>query len=173
MAMSANEPLKRPITAAYLAGGAAILALDVGLKQLALHKLAPGVPYEVTGFLNFTLVFNKGAAFGLFSDAGAQANAIFIVAAIIILAVLSRIFWTLRPGYHQLSVAIALIAAGACGNLLDRFLYGQVIDFIDFHFAGWHFYTFNLADASISAGAIIFVADLLGLRVFFRNSANR
>ena len=76
------------------------------------------------------------------------------------------IVWQLRahPGQKLFSFALASILGGAIGNVIDRMVYGYVVDFLDFHAAGWHFPAFNVADAGISLGAVLLIVDEL-LRV--------
>jgi signal peptidase II len=69
----------------------------------------------------------------------------------------------LKAGDWVLAAALTLILGGAIGNLIDRLAHGYVIDFIDFHFGGWHFWTFNVADSAITIGAIALIADAFGL----------
>jgi signal peptidase II len=76
------------------------------------------------------------------------------------------IVWMLKshPGQKLFSFALACILGGAVGNVIDRTLHGYVVDFLDFHYAGWHFPAFNIADAGISIGAVCLILDEL-LRV--------
>ncbi|MEY3372293.1 MAG: hypothetical protein RLZZ537_761, partial [Pseudomonadota bacterium] len=71
------------------------------------------------------------------------------------------ILWMLKrhPGQRLFCWALALILGGALGNLIDRVAYGHVIDFLDFHLAGWHWPAFNVADSAITVGALLFVLD--------------
>ena len=71
------------------------------------------------------------------------------------------ITWQLRahPGQKLFCFALSSILGGAIGNVVDRVLYGYVVDFLDFHWAGWHFPAFNVADSAITAGAICMVLD--------------
>jgi signal peptidase II len=64
-----------------------------------------------------------------------------------------------HPGQRLFCWALALILGGALGNLIDRVAYGHVIDFLDFHLAGWHWPAFNVADSAITVGALLFVLD--------------
>lgn len=106
---------------------------------------------------------NAGAAFSFLANAGGWQRWFFtgvgIAAAIFII-------WMLKshPGQKLFSFALACILGGAIGNVIDRTLYGYVVDFLDFHYAGWHFPAFNIADSTISIGAVCLILDEL-LRV--------
>ena len=112
---------------------------------------------EITPFFNLRMVWNAGVSFGMFSaesDAGRYA---LIAFALIIVGFL--VFWLMRVNTRLLGWAIGLVIGGALGNVLDRFLYGAVADFFDFHVLGYHFYTFNVADTAISIGVILLIID--------------
>ncbi|MDH3389831.1 MAG: signal peptidase II [Gammaproteobacteria bacterium] len=109
--------------------------------------------------MNLVLVHNTGAAFGFLSSASGWQNGLFMFVAAgactFILWVLSR----LRRQEIVLAVALMLILGGALGNLVDRMLYGYVIDFIDVHYRNWHWPAFNVADSAISIGAVLLLLD--------------
>jgi signal peptidase II len=117
----------------------------------------------VTGFFNVVRVHNAGAAFSFLAGASGWQRWFFtglgLVAAVVIV-------WLLKshPGQKLFSFAIACILGGTLGNVIDRLLYGYVIDFLDFHWSGMHFPAFNLADSAITAGAACLILDEL-LRV--------
>ena len=110
---------------------------------------------EVLPVFNLTLVYNHGAAFSMLSDAGGWQRWLFtgfaLVASIIILGWLRRTSKQLRT----FCISLSLILGGALGNLYDRVMYGYVVDFLDFHWAGAHFPAFNIADSAIVLGAIL------------------
>jgi signal peptidase II len=113
----------------------------------------PGKRYFLTPFLNFSEVWNRGVSFGLFSaDTMYGVIGLLCLTGGILLFLLYKLFTTLDKieGF-----AFALIISGAIGNIYDRFFYGAVYDFIDFHWSGFHFWTFNIADAAISVGAVL------------------
>jgi len=141
---------------------AAVIVADQLTKWLILGYFANRAPHEeLTGFLNLVLVFNKGAAFSLFAQApGWQTPllAAFALGAALVVSVL-----LLRsPERRMLCAGLALILGGAVGNLVDRLRFGQVVDFLDFHAAGWHWPAFNVADSAITVGAALLILD--GLR---------
>ena len=114
----------------------------------------------ITSFFNLTLVYNKGAAFSfLASESGWQRylfTGLGIVAALVIVYMLKR-----HAGQRLFCWALALVLGGAIGNVIDRMLYGHVIDFLDFYWGGWHFPAFNVADSAICIGAGLFILDEL------------
>jgi signal peptidase II len=113
--------------------------------------------------LNLTLVHNTGAAFSLLRDAGGWQRIFFITLALIISAVLLNWLRRIPPGQRWLPVTLALILGGAAGNLWDRIFLGYVVDFLDVYVGQWHWPAFNLADSSISVGAVMLAIDALWL----------
>ena len=140
-----------------------ILIADQFTKILILGYYQLGDSTTVTGFFNIVRAHNSGAAFSFLRDASGWQRWLFtgigISAAIFIV-------WMLRahPGQKLFSFALACILGGAIGNVVDRLLYGYVVDFLQFHWAGWYFPAFNVADSAITAGAIGLILDEL-LRV--------
>ena len=117
----------------------------------------------VAGFFDLTLVFNKGAAFSFLSSASGWQRWFFtgigIAAALFIVFMLAR-----HASQKLFSAALALIAGGALGNVVDRLVHGHVVDFLLFHYRDWSFPAFNVADSAITVGAVLLVLDEL-LRV--------
>jgi signal peptidase II len=138
------------------------LVLDWGSKAWILAHIPPyGARAIIPGFFNLTLGYNPGAIFGTLGGASPLArNVIFTLAGI---AALGYFGWEfLKDGTGRLQrVALGLILGGAMGNGLDRLRHGSVVDFLDFVFWGWHYWTFNIADSCIVCGAI-----LLGIGLF-------
>lgn len=137
-----------------------IVLLDQITKVTITRLFSYGESLPVTSFFNLVLVHNKGAAFSfLASESGWQRyffTAIAVAAVIFILYLLKR-----HAGQRLFCWALALILGGAVGNLIDRVMYGYVIDFLDFHVSGWHWPAFNVADMAIVGGAGLFVLDEL------------
>lgn len=137
-----------------------IIILDQWTKFLVIQHLSLNDPYAVISFFNLTLAFNTGTAFSFLSSAPGWhvwlLVGLAIVVCLLILVWLSRI----PRQAHWLAVALALIFGGALGNLIDRFHYGYVIDFIDVHIKNWHYPTFNLADTAICIGVIMLIINL-------------
>ncbi|TAN55773.1 MAG: signal peptidase II [Betaproteobacteria bacterium] len=137
---------------------AAVVAADRVIKLIVLQAIAPGEVLAVTGFFNLVLVFNKGAAFSLLAAAPGWQTPLF--AAIAIAAAAFIAFLLVRhPGQRLFCAGLALILGGALGNLWDRLEWGQVVDFLDFHAAGWHWPAFNLADSAITVGAGLLILE--------------
>lgn len=114
----------------------------------------------IPGFFNITYVLNPGAAFGIFSNQDALMRKIFllvaaIVACIVILALLKK-----ELNYKLRSYAYVMVIAGALGNALDRFRFDSVIDFLDFYYGSFHWYTFNIADCFITVGVFLLIFDM-------------
>ncbi|MDZ7891495.1 MAG: signal peptidase II [Rhodoferax sp.] len=140
-----------------------LLLIDQFTKVLIVGNYRLGDSTFVTSFFNVVRVHNTGAAFSFLADAGGWQRWFFtgigFVAAVVII-------WMLRahPGQKLFSFAMACILGGAIGNVIDRLMYGYVVDFLDFHWSGMHFPAFNVADCAISVGAICLILDEL-LRV--------
>ena len=135
-----------------------VVLLDQLTKITMTRLLAYGQFDPVTSFFNLVMVYNKGAAFSFLSDQPGWQRYFFtgisVAASLFILWMLKR-----NPTQRLFCWALALILGGALGNLIDRVAYGHVIDFLDFHVAGWHWPAFNVADAAITLGAALFVLD--------------
>ena len=106
---------------------------------------------EITSFLNLVLVQNKGISFGLFS----RYEIGWLISILTIGIVVVLFIWMRKLERAILALPFSLIIGGAIGNLIDRLNYGFVVDFIDFHFFGWHWPAFNIADSAITVGVII------------------
>jgi signal peptidase II len=139
---------------------------DCTTKRLAEQHLMPEhVPHSVVGdVVRFTLAYNPDAAFSL--SLGAHSRVGFTLMALGVLAVLASIYRTTPVQDRVQATALALVAGGAIGNVMDRFrmpggTYRGVVDFIDIGFGGWRFYTFNLADVGVTCGAILLALLLL------------
>jgi signal peptidase II len=147
-------------TGFWLALAALIVAVDQLAKYAAVQGLAAGKAVEVTSFFNLVLVYNAGAAFSFLSDAAGWQRALFIAIALIASA---WIVYLLRkyPQQRLFALALALVLAGAVGNVIDRIRIGAVIDFLDFHALGYHWPAFNVADSAITCGAALLIWDAL------------
>jgi signal peptidase II len=151
--------MKLRLFAPILAGW---LALDVVTKQLALAVLQPpGVPHQVLGdVVRFTLSFNRGAALGM--SLGEWSRPAFTAISLAMLVVLWHLYRTTAPADRLRTVVLALITAGALGNLIDRLRWDRgVVDFIDIGIGRLRWWTFNVADAGITVGALA-LAVILG-----------
>lgn len=133
-----------------------VAALDVVTKALAARALVPQrVPHEVLGeCVRLTLVYNPGAAFGL--HLGPQSRWIFTALTLVALVILWRLYRATRRGDVPRVLALALVCAGALGNLIDRLRSDLgVVDFLDVGVNGTRWPTFNVADMAVSVGAIL------------------
>ncbi|ALG69426.2 signal peptidase II [Beggiatoa leptomitoformis] len=139
------------------------LVLDQLTKFWASQVLTYQEPYSIIPFLNFTLVHNTGAAFSFLAEAGGWQR--YFLTALAVIVSLIMVVWLSRLSANQkwLAATIALILGGALGNLIDRVLYGYVIDFIDIYYQAWHFPAFNIADSAITVGAVMLLIDALWL----------
>lgn len=147
-----------PRSARWFLLSAVVVILDYATKIAVLEAFTPGEGRALTPFFNLVLVFNKGAAFSFLATA--QGWQTFFFAAIAIVASIVISFLILKNENKLLFCAgLALILGGAIGNLYDRIAYGHVVDFLDFHAAGWHFPAFNVADSGITVGAGILIVE--------------
>jgi len=135
-----------------------IVVADRLTKYVVLDSFAPGESRAVAGFFNLVLVFNKGAAFSFLASAGGWQTLFFGVIAVVASLAVSFLIYK-NPGKNLFCCGLAFILGGALGNLYDRIVYGHVVDFLDFHVAGWHWPAFNIADAAITVGAGILIAE--------------
>jgi signal peptidase II len=117
----------------------------------------------ITGFFNLVRAHNPGAAFSFLAQADGWQRWLFTGLGI---GASALMVWMLRahPGQKLFGFAIACILGGAVGNVIDRLVHGYVVDFLDVHWAGWHFPAFNAADSAITLGAACLLLDEL-LRV--------
>ena len=114
----------------------------------------------IPGFFNLTHVRNTGGAFGIFG--GRRGGTVFFVG-VSILAVGTLLFLLRRAGEDEknLALSFSLVLAGAIGNLIDRLLYGEVIDFLEFYHSSFHWPAFNIADSAICIGIGLMAVELL------------
>jgi signal peptidase II len=106
-----------------------------------------------------TYVHNSGAAFSFLSDAGGWQRWFFIALSSVVSVLISIWLVRLPTGLRWQAAGLALVLGGAVGNLVDRVLYGYVIDFLDIYYRSWHWPAFNVADAAITIGAVILLVD--------------
>ncbi len=132
------------------------LALDALSKAVVLEHFTDGPPVALTTFLNISLTFNRGMSYGIFNRGQVPPWLWFAVAVALSLGLG---VWLWRSQGRLIPIALGLIVGGALGNAVDRLTYGAVVDFLDVHALGWHFWTFNIADAAISLGAVLLLSD--------------
>lgn len=135
-----------------------VIVLDQLSKLMVVASFAYGEGLIITSFFNLVHVLNHGAAFSFLAGAGGWQRWFFTILAVVISVWL---FVMIRR--HQAErlqpLAFALILGGAIGNVIDRVRIGAVIDYLDFHAAGWHFPAFNLADSAITLGVILMLVQ--------------
>lgn len=144
----------------WLAIAIAVVVFD----QWSKWAITRGIPYggsvEITSFFNLVLVHNKGAAFSFLSGASGWQREFFIAIAVI---AIGWVVYLIRrhPEQTLFCLALSLVLGGAVGNVIDRLWLGAVVDFLDFHAAGYHFPAFNVADSAITCGALLLIWDAL------------
>jgi signal peptidase II len=135
-----------------------LLGLDQLTKWMALEVLdLPSRPIAVTPFFNLVMVWNRGVSFGMLDTLGAVAP--WLLSGLAVAVVVALLLWLRRSEHAVMAIGLGLVIGGALGNVIDRLRYGAVVDFLDFHLAGWHWPAFNLADAGICVGAGLIVVD--------------
>lgn len=144
-----------------LLAGLLALLLDQAAKAWALGALWP--PYSegvtVLPVLNLRLGFNTGVTFGMFRDSAAEAVWVLVLLKLVIVGFLAHWLW--RTGLRAEALGLGLVIGGALGNILDRVRLGAVVDFIDAHYGGWHWPTFNMADVAIVGGVTLLFLSAL------------
>ena len=142
---------------------AVVLALDLWSKALALQYLSPIYPKKIIdGLFSLTLVMNSGVAFGVFSGIESSVKA-YILLSLSGVTVGLVIFYYFYEKSLQFTArfALALVVGGAFGNMIDRWRFHKVVDFLDFYWHGYHWPAFNVADCAISVGVTILLFDAL------------
>jgi signal peptidase II len=140
-----------------------VVVLDQASKLWAVRSLAGQLPMTIVeNFFHFTHHRNAGGVFGLFAGSTFMEKRIFFIAATV-LALALIVYYVREFGGESLPalVGLSLISGGAIGNLIDRVLYGEVIDFIDWHWYDHHWPTFNIADSGITVGTTLLLITLV------------
>ena len=144
----------------WLALAGVVAVLDQISKTWITQIFQLGDSRPITSFFNLVRAHNPGAAFSFLADAGGWQRWFFVA-----LGAAAAVFivWMLRahPTQRLFCFALSMILGGAVGNVVDRLLHGHVIDFIQVHYAGSYFPSFNLADSAITLGAIVLIIDEL------------
>lgn len=138
-----------------------VIALDQLTKILADNLLQYRLPLEIMPMFNLTLLYNEGAAFSFLANAGGWQRWFFLVLTSAVSIFLYA--WIRKLKTHQVLQysALALILGGAIGNLIDRAIYGHVIDFLDVYYQQHHWPAFNIADSAIFIGAVLLIIDTI------------
>ena len=152
----------RPFSALlpWLGIALAVILLDQISKTVVIGVFQLGDSRTITSFFNLVRVHNSGAAFSFLAGASGWQRWFFVGLGV---AAALFIVWMLRShsGQRLFSWALALILGGAVGNVVDRLLHGHVVDFVQLHYGGWYFPSFNIADGAITLGAILLIVDEL------------
>ena len=156
-----NVLLKRIPTLAFIVAGI-IMILDQWSKWwMVTDVMNPPYVLKITSFFNIVLAMNRGVSFSLF-QAGSPEGVWFLIGTTSLI-VLALLIWLFKTSDKFLHLALGLVMGGAIGNIIDRFNYGAVIDFLDFHWQGRHWPAFNVADTAITIGvALIFLHSFKG-----------
>ena len=134
---------------------AAIVALDQWSKWMikSSYDLYHSEPI-IQGFFHFTYVTNDGMAFGLSFPGGKQ---VLLFVTLALTGVIIWMLWKEKESHNLIRYGLSFILAGAIGNMIDRLLYGKVVDFLDIMIGDFHWYIFNVADSAVTAGMVLFI----------------
>ena len=136
------------------------IVLDQVAKLSVMQQIPYGHGVYVTPFFNLVHVYNTGAAFSFLADAEGWQRWLFSGLAVVISGVLAIAMAKAPAKCSLANLAYSLVFGGAIGNLIDRLVYGHVVDFLDFHWQDvYHFAAFNVADMAISCGAALIILD--------------
>lgn len=133
-------------------------------KYFIVKKLSIGESFNIFSFLDLYLILNTGIAFSFFDDGGVYGRWILVTLVLLVCVYLTYILFTEKLRKYE-SVALLMILSGGIGNLIDRTLSGHVIDFIHFYYLNYSFYIFNFADTFITIGVMIYILDLLMVKL--------
>ena len=156
--MNAGQNMRIGLGLALLVGG-----LDWASKWWIVEKIMqPPRIIPMTPFFNLVLGHNRGVSFGMFNSGDPMGR--WLLAGLAMCIVVALLVWLWRADKPWVAVALGLIIGGAVGNVYDRVTIGAVVDFLDFHVAGYHWPAFNVADMGITGGAVGLIWDSLFLR---------
>jgi signal peptidase II len=141
-------------TLILLSIGLIIFYIDCATKSLVMGMFenGDGAFYEVNSYLNFVLTYNYGISFGMMNDTFYKQWMFMALTSAIVFVLF---VWLLAARDRWVVVSLSIIIGGAVGNIYDRYAYGAVVDFIDFHIGLWHYPAFNIADSSIVSGVML------------------
>lgn len=147
------------VMAKWLGVSVLVIVFDQLTKYLAEANLDYASPLAIMPSFNLTLLYNKGAAFSFLSDAGGWQRWFFVTVSLV--ASVALVFWLRKLHREQwlLALSLSLILGGAVGNLVDRLLFGHVIDFIQVYYQSFYWPAFNIADSAITVGAVLLIWD--------------
>jgi signal peptidase II len=139
----------------------AVVAADQWVKARVVAALAYGDEVPVLPFFSLVRWHNEGAAFSMLGSAGGWQRWLFIVLAVGFSAFLVFELKRMPPNQRLMGAIYGLILGGAIGNLIDRVLLGHVVDFLLFHWGTWYFPAFNVADAALTVGAVLWIGVMI------------
>jgi signal peptidase II len=148
-----------PASGLGLVAAIAAFAADQAHKywMLEVYRIAERGRVEITSFFNLVMEWNRGISYGLFAQHSSTGRLVLI--AISLAAVIGLFIWMANSFTRLAGLSLGLIIGGALGNLTDRIIHGAVADFFHFHYAGYSWYVFNIADVAIVAGVIGMMLD--------------
>lgn len=158
-----QEKVQRVSRLAYVLAAALVfvgdqLSKSVVERSIPEYAVIPVIPH----FFNLTHSKNPGAAFGLFADSpAAWKTGLLVFISALLIAIVLGVVWKSRRLQWEAGVGLALILGGAISNLIDRIRFGRVVDFLDFYFRSYHWFTFNLADSAIVVGAFFLILQVI------------
>jgi signal peptidase II len=163
--LAGAEPALRPRAGVILWLCALVIAADQAAKAIIQATLAPFESWTVLpGLLDIIHVRNTGVAFGFLNESTMDEGLkVILTTTLAALALVGIAFYARHvPPHEKLArIGLSLILGGAVGNLIDRLRLGYVVDYVDVYWEGWHFWAFNIADASITIGAVFVFLELL------------
>ena len=141
-----------------------LVLVDQFSKLWITKNLLPGESVNILPFLDLYLIFNTGIAFSFFDDGGSFGRWILVLLVLMVCLYLAYVLLNEELSKYE-SIALVMILSGGIGNLIDRTLWGHVIDFIHFYYMNYSFYIFNFADTFITIGVMIYILDLLMVKL--------
>jgi signal peptidase II len=156
-----NKPMPNQLARQGLMIAAIVVVLDQATKIAVADWLGEvGAGVTVTSFFNLVFALNRGASFGLFNTGSPWGP--WLLSGFTVVVVIGLVVWLMRTTERGLGIALGLLIGGAIGNLIDRLYRSAVVDFLDFHIAGFHWWTFNIADSAITIGVtIVLIGNLI------------
>jgi len=157
--------MRFPGKSAWLGLSLAVIALDQLSKSFVASHMQVYQTIHVLPVFNVALLHNTGAAFSMLAGQPGWQRWFFVVLALVIAGLI--VTWLVRLPANTsrwMAAGLALVAGGAVGNVWDRLVNGYVVDFLQFHWAGWFFPAFNVADSAITVGAVLLLLDGLFLQ---------
>ncbi len=151
--------MKPPVLGGIVALGVVLVDQSAKITVLSRSDQLTADPTPLTPFLDLSLRWNRGISFSLFARDSASAETALVALTLAATALLA--WWLCRSRTGLAAVGLGLIIGGALGNAVDRVIHGAVVDYLDLHAFGRHFFVFNLADAAINIGVVLLMVDLL------------